>query len=196
MDLRQAVGGQTWRRVQPLAPPRARAHVHGFPHSVSSTLPTRTSARIAATCSSAAVGSLVSTTTAAEQAAALFEDHASRRSAKLAEACSICPAVLQTRLSKAHSSAVSAALVVQDTLGKKRALTRQPGFCIADDATPATCADEKLVVTASLDKGVAAWRFYTVSALIATVGNLHQRQAKTGSPVERLGSRGAIMVHG
>ncbi|GFR47781.1 hypothetical protein Agub_g9550, partial [Astrephomene gubernaculifera] len=41
-----------------------------------------------------------------------------------------------TRLSKAHSSAATAALVVQDTL------------------------DEKLVATASLDKGMAIWRFY------------------------------------
>ncbi|GIL63909.1 hypothetical protein Vafri_17918 [Volvox africanus] len=55
-------------------------------------------------------------------------------------ACSLdaaCPAVLQTRLSKAHSSAASAALIVQD----------MPG--------------EKLVATASLDKGMAIWRFYS-----------------------------------
>ncbi|EFJ41205.1 hypothetical protein VOLCADRAFT_98872 [Volvox carteri f. nagariensis] len=48
-----------------------------------------------------------------------------------------CPAVLQTRLSKAHTSAASAALVVQDM------------------------PDEKLVATASLDKGMAIWRFYS-----------------------------------
>eukprot|EP00198_Chlamydomonas_reinhardtii_P010251 XP_001699588.1 predicted protein [Chlamydomonas reinhardtii] len=112
----------------------------------------------------AVVGSLVSTTTAAEQAAALFEDHASRRSAKLAEACSICPAVLQTRLSKAHSSAVSAALVVQDTL------------------------DEKLVVTASLDKGVAAWRFYTAGSVDGAQGSVDEsievtRLKVPGAPV-------------
>ncbi|GLC40246.1 hypothetical protein PLESTB_001309500 [Pleodorina starrii] len=134
MDLRHGFC-QTWRRTSP-APPSVRTCTPAsavIPVQRRIT-PQRGAARqcLSASCAVAIDSTFETSTLSAEPA--LFEVHESQG---FCTPDASCPAVLQTRLSKAHSSAASAALVVQDT------------------------PDERLVATASLDKGMAIWRFYS-----------------------------------
>lgn len=81
---------------------------------------------------------------------------------------SVCAAYLATRLTKAHTASLTAALVVQDTSGwylVNGAARKGRGRARHDSRPrlPRLYADEKLIATASLDKGMACWRLYRVS---------------------------------
>ncbi|PNH06572.1 hypothetical protein TSOC_007011, partial [Tetrabaena socialis] len=133
MDLRALAGpgiGQNWRRASPACAPvpsarRARRRVEG---------------QCPAACLVAldiAHGATLTTSCLEPSSAPALEAHWEARHEDTACGLdAVCSAVLQTRLSKAHTGALSAALVLQDK------------------------DDEKLIATTALDKGMAVWRFY------------------------------------